>query len=261
MNREQWMRAADTQHNPGEQPKTSLLSISTQSYRAQGYAHGATQVFELIDNSNIPDVTQQQAKCALDRINLDFELRCVQKIISGVASTSTLTGAAAWSAATSSSVISACNIAKETIRATTGYWPNLCIISAPALNALAMHPDFRTHETGVTVADRLGAATDTRVVVATAKVLTNQEGQANVFGDVWSTFCFFAYVDPNPGPTTATFAVNYRWPGRNSTSGAPTPELYQTQDTEAGTVTTQARFYQDEHVVFPELGHLILTGI
>jgi len=176
----------------------------------------------------------------------------------------TLSGNTALTSTTSSFPGSYFCVARESIRASTGYVPNVGVFGRPAYNVLLSHPDITTHAMGQDAYSRLAGLVDVPVrncLIADARIVASNENQTNTFGDCWSSFIFACYVEPNPGPLTATFAAQMRWRGFSSNGGPPQIELVSGTDTEKSVSYVRGRYYSDEKVLQPELGYLILSGV
>jgi len=263
--KDQTMRPASTLHNPGEEPKTSLVTLTTTSYYCQGYRYGAEAVYEF-DTSDFA-VIDRLTDATLDRISFDQEMRCVTKIFTGVGSS--LTAPVAFTVQ-SGNVNTSCptsyfNVAIEAVRATSGLKPNIVVCPQQVFNVLMHHPDIRANGVGNTAVERLASVCQVapeNLLIPYARVLTNQEGQANTFFDVWSTNMLFAYVSPS-GPSTATFATAFRWkgPGQGFDDGPPSLRAWLSRDDEKGTTCIYAGYYQDERIVDASLCFLLTSGI
>ena len=264
--RAQWMRPASTVHNPGEQPKTSLVNITTTSFYCQGYAVGAMATYELEDNSDVA-ILDRLTEATLDRISIEWEQRCFTRAVAGVGSS--MSAPVAFTVQ-SGNVGTSCptsyfGIAIEAIRATTGLKPNLVIVPQVTYNVLAYHPDIRANGLGNSFQERLASClqiTPEQLAVPYSRLLSNQEGQPNTFVDIWSSSIIFAHVNAS-GPSVTTFGTTFRWrgPGQSFGGGPPGTQAWLLRDDEKLGTTVYARFYQDEHVVLPECGFLLSTGV
>ncbi len=106
------------------------------------------------------------------------------------------------------------------ILATTGYDPNTLVLGYQAFQALKQHPDIRaqiqyTDSKSIT-SDMIGAIFDIppgRVFVSKSVYATNNEGETPAYSLIHGKSAWLGYVDPNPGPETASAGYTFVWTG------------------------------------------------
>jgi hypothetical protein len=268
--KDNWLRRASTQRAPGERAKQEIFSVSSDTYNAVNYALGTNVWYETQDNADPPHQPLARGLEFLkDKLMLDYEVRVCTKLQTGCGSSVSLSGTAAWSDFSNSDPTGDFRIARQAVRATTGYRPNKVVLAQKAFDYLQYHPDIIRHAYpgagvgGMATLDKLAQVMQVENVIIGETILnTAQEGQPNTFVDVWSTQCFFLYVEPNPGLLTPTFGAAFRWGGPKIGRGGPGNfNVMQKEDDEASTTKLWTGYYQDEKIVAPELGYRIDTGI
>lgn len=273
IDRGSWFRLPDTNRAPGTAFREVNYTVSSDTYFAKNYGLASAIPFEVLDNADPPwDPAQRQTEFLYDQLMLDFEVRVASTTFGGVGSSSTLTGAAAWSDFANSDPLTNIETGIEAIRQTTGYTPNLAIIGQRAWLKMRRHPDIvRAIYAGAGVG---GTATPQQfgeligvdrvlvpgVIKNTAGEFANTDAQS--FTDVWSTHMVLAYATGNPGIMTPTFGLAFRWTGPNIGANGPGNfAIERKRDTDTLREIIRTGYYQDEHIVAPELGFLIQTGI
>lgn len=273
-----WFRIPDTARAPGGPFREVNYTVSSGLYFASNYALQTSVPFEVLDNADQPhDPLARNAEFLVDQLMLDFENRVKTLVLSGVGSSATLTGAAAWSDFVNSDPLTNIDTGREAIRSTTGFVPNVAVMGERAWLKMKRHPDIvRAVYPGAGV----GGTVDTgqfaeligvdKVLVGgaiqnTAPEMWNAAGNdatQTSFSDVWSTFFIMAYVAPEPGIMTPTFGTAFRWTGPNIGANGPGNfSIERKRNTDLLREELRTAYWQDERVVAPELGYSIITGI
>ena len=264
-----WFRVDDTLRAPATRPKEGTWTVSSQRYSCVNYAFATKVPYETLDNTDAPhDVRARAGEFVTDKLTLDHEVRVVNRVVAGVGSTTTLTGVNAWSDYANSQPLDDVDVAKEAIRSTTGMAPNVCVIAHKTWLKLRRHPDvIRAIYPGAGVggtaspeqfANLIGVG---RVLLPMAIRNTGAEGAADAYSDVWSSYFVLAHV-ANPGLMVATFGTTFRWTGQNIGGGGPGAfQVERRRDDDLKCEWVRAGYYQDEKIIAPELGFMILTGI
>lgn len=270
-----WFRLPTTLRAPNTAPREVNYTVSSDNYFATNYALATGVPFEVLDNADPPlDPLARAGEFLVDQLTLDFENRVFQTAVAGVGSQMVLSGPAAWSDFANSDPLTNLDVAREAIRQTTGYNPNVVAMGARTWLKLKRHPDIvRAIYPGAGVG---GTATQEAFgeLLGVDKVLIGEtiknsapemwggtDTQAQ-FSDVWSTHVLLAYVAPQPGMMTPTFGAAFRWTGPNvGASGPGNFAIERKRDTDIGRELLRTGYYQAEKIIAPELGFLIQTGI
>ena len=107
---------------------------------------------------------------------------------------------------------------KVTVLQITGMDPNTLVLGYQTYQALKMHPDLRaqlqyTSPESLTP-DMIGAIFDIpRVFVSKSVYASNNEGETAAYALVHGKSAWLGYVDPNPGPETASAGYTFVWTG------------------------------------------------
>lgn len=274
IDRGNWFRIPDTKRAPGSKPSEVSYTVSSGTYVARNYALATRVPWETLDNADEPhDPLARQGELLIDLLNLDFEARVYNTVVSGVGSstTNTVGSTNAWDDFANSDPIGQCEVGQEAIRRTTGRMANLCVIGYRAWLKMRRHPDLIARASALGAAGVGGVITPEefgrlimvdRVIVAQPIKNTAEEGQADAFTDVWSTHLIMACVADRPGIMVPTFGYSFRWTGPNIGGAGPGNfTILRKSDDVARVEYLQTMYYQDEKIVSPELGFLIQTGV
>lgn len=268
-----WMRIDDTKRAPATAYKEGTFSVESLQYYAKNYAFAHKTPYEVLANADVPHrPSQQAAQFVIDRLDLDAEQRIAQAVVSGVGTSSTLTGTDIWSDFANSDPLSDIETKFNALKDTTGYSPNVAIISRKSWQKIRRHPDIVKTAAGLGTAGVGGMVSPDQFgqVIGVGKVLvpgavynSANEGATASWADVWSASVFvLAYVAPAPGMMVPTFGYSFRWNVEGVSKGGPgafTIERKQDDDIKAEFV--RSAYYQDEKVIHAELGAMIHTGI
>ena len=272
IDRGNWFRVPSTLRGPGAKPREVSYTVSSGTYVAKNYALATVVPYETIDNADDPHNPMQRAgEFLVDQLMLDYETRVYSMMDGGVGSVTTRTAGStsAWDDFANSDPIGDCENAAEAIRFSTGYHPNIGVVGYRAWLKMRRHPDLvRAAYPGagvgglVTPEQFASVIMVDKVIVAEPIKNTAEEGQPNVFSDVWSTHVFLAYVTPRPGLMVPTFGYTFRWTGPNIGDGAPGNfNMFTMRDDVRNIQYLKTGYFQDERVVAPEPGFKIATGI
>jgi hypothetical protein len=205
-------RVYNTRRAPGAATKQARISWQGQTYTIDQHAIDVPIPRELIQEAdesrrlnvgaNIA-ISQIAVNTALQILNLNYELEAAAIATDPAAygaNALALAGGTKWSASTGTPVTDVRNAA-ESIRKATGRRPNQLVISALALNALAMNPQVKSFlpssMLGPATIDQLTTILNVASIVVAESVWTNESGAV---ADVWGNNAILAYV-PNIGPT------------------------------------------------------------
>lgn len=270
INKGDWLRVENTDRAMGEKPKQVKFSVSSDMYSARNYALGTEVAYETVDNADSPiDPSMRAVEFLKDKLDLDYEVRVEDKCSTGCGSSQTLTGGDAWSNFSTSDPIANLRLARQAVRATTGYRPNTAVLGQKAWDVIQYHPDLvkaaypGAGVGGVLSLDKFAqiAGVD-RVLIGETVKNTGTEGLADAFTDVWSTHCYLFHIAPNPGIMVPTFMIGFGWKGNSIGRGGPGAyQVMQKEDDESGVTRYWTGYYSDEKIVAPELGFKIVTGI
>lgn len=270
INKGDWLRRPDTNRAPGQKPNQVRFTVTSDTYNAANYALGTEVEYETQDNADAPHTPLVNAnQFLIDQLMLDFEVRVEASVATGVGSSQTLTGTDVWDDFANSDPITNIRTARQAVRATTGFRPNVAIIGQKAWDVIQYHPDLvRAANPGAgvggTVSQQQFAAICNvdRVLVGETIRNTANEGATDAFSDVWSTACYLLYVAPSPGLMRPSFGYAFRWGGPKIGRGGPGNfQVFTREDEEAGATRIWTGYYQDEKIVASELGFRIDTGI
>lgn len=270
IDRGNWFRLPTTQRAPGTAPHEVRYTVSSDTYRTVNYELSTVVDWETIDNADAPfEPLVRGGEFLVDQLMLDFENRTATRAWATVGSSSTLTGASAWDNFLNSDPLTDLEVAREAVRATTGFVPNQAIVPEKTWLKVRRHPDIvRAVFPGAGVggivstaqfADLIGVG---EVIVPGTIKNTGGAGLADAFVDVWSTSTLLLYTDPRPGIMRPSFGAAFRWGGPNIGMGGPGAfAIERRRDTKRKVEELQTGYYQDEKTIAPELGFLIATGI
>jgi len=272
VNKGDWFRRPVTLRAPGATANEVSFTVSSDRYQVHNYELATVVPWETIDNADDPYMPMTRASEFLtDQLKLDNEIRVRTQIAADVGSTTTLTGADAWDQFGTSDPLTDIDTAKEAIRSTTGYRPNVCICGVKTWEKLKRHPDIvRGIYPGAGVG---GVANESQFanLIGVSKMLvpepiynTADEGPAttDAFVDVWSSDFTLLYVAPNPGIMIPTFGYQFNWTGANIGNNRPTVfAVRRRRNEKRKSEELEAGYYADEKLVAAELGFNIKTGI
>jgi len=117
----------------------------------------------------------------------------------------TLVGGQQFSDFANSDPIEVISTARETVRASVGYYPNVALLEAAVYEKLRVHPQiwdrlgFKYNQSGQLTQDNVGQALNVKKLLVTESVYdSSSEGQTSVIAPIWAKSLFFAVVADNP---------------------------------------------------------------
>lgn len=270
VDRGNWLRVPNTLRAPGTAPREVNYTVSSGTYLCLNYELATRVAWETIDNADPPHAPLVGANNLLrDQLMLDYEERVRSRVAAGVGSSTTLTGANAWTDGANSDPLGNMDVAKKAIRKTTGLYPNVAVVPEDTWLVVRRHPQIvlATYPGGagggtVTPEQFANLIGVDRVLIPRAIKVTTEEGQTDAFADVWSTNVTMAYVANAPGLEKPSFGYTFRWSGPNIGAGAPGNfQVQRREDGKSKTTEMQTGYYSDENIVASELGFEIRTGV
>lgn len=214
-----WFRDLAELRAPSTESKGSGYGLSTASYFCDNYAFHVDIADEVRSNADQPLRPDMEAvNYVTDRLALKRErLWSTNNFTTGKWGTDNTT-ATKWSIYGSSDPLVDIEVAKDTIRQTTGKVPNTLVLGQQVWIQLKNHPDFldriKYTQKGIVTKELFASLIDmdpNRILIGSSIVNTALEGATDSFSDIWGKNALFMYVDPNPSPMTPTAGLTFVW--------------------------------------------------
>lgn len=223
-----WMRDQMQVRAPGDESAGSGMTLSNASYSCNVYALHKDIDYQTRANAdaiiNLDRTTSRWlTRMALIRLERQwatdfFTTSLWGTDITGVAAAPGANQTLQWSNKASSDPRNDIEVGKVTILQNTGFEPNTLVLGYQTFQALKQHPDIRaqlqyTSPDSVTP-DMIGKMFEIpRVFVSKSTYASNVEGETAAYALVHGKAAWLGYVDPNPGPETASAGYTFVWTG------------------------------------------------
>lgn len=163
----------------------------------------ATRAVNLVRRNQLLELEVEQANLALDANQYDANHKVA------------LAGTSVWTDQANSDPSADIETGKEAVRASIGFYPNVCVLSAKAFKALKQHPKIldRIKYTGrdAVTTDLLSTLWDVPTVRVGMAVTANDAG---TFSDAWGNHVVLAYVPASPsGMEEPSYGYTYTMEG------------------------------------------------
>jgi len=267
--KQSWLTVPDTKRAPGSPSNRVTWDISSDSYYAEAYGLAAEYPVEDIANADASiNFRNSTALQVAEKLARDRERRIARLISSGgnVGSGVTLSGDTLWSNYTNSDPIGTVNTGHAYIRNLTGMEADTMITNINVITIVRRHPDlldmFKYTSGGALTNDQLAQVFGVqRILIGRGIVENALEGGTSSLTNIWPNNVTLCRAQPAAGLMTATVGLQFRW--TNPELGTPFAVQRSRKD-DAGsnhTEAVEARYYQDEKIIAPELGYVINTAI
>lgn len=214
-----WFRDLAQLRAPGTESTGSGYGLSTATYFCDNYAFHFDIPDEVRENADQPLRPDMEAvNYVTDRLAMKRErLFSTNNFTTGLWGTDN-TSATKWSIYGSSDPIVDIEVAKDTIRQTTGKLPNTLILGQQVWVQIKNHPDLldriKYTQRGIVTKDLFASVIDMpadRIFIGASIVNTAVEGATDSFSDIWGKNALLLYVEPNPTPMTPTAGLTFVW--------------------------------------------------
>jgi hypothetical protein len=229
-----WMRDQMQQRADGDESAGSGMTLSSASYSANVFAlhkdignQTAANADAIINLERV--TTRWLTRMALIRMERQWTTDFFTTGVWGTdfvgAATASTNQGVYWSNRAGSDPRADIETGKLGVLATTGMEPNTLVLGYQTFQALKQHPDIRaqlqyTSPNSIT-AEMLGAIFEIpRVFVSKSVYATNNEGETAAYSLIHGKSAWLGYVDPNPGPETASAGYTFVWTGVSQGMGA-----------------------------------------
>jgi hypothetical protein len=262
-----FLRISQTLRAPGTTPRQVDFKVSSDAYFATNYALETMIPKEQVVNADgAIRVRDRKVRNMIGHLLRDYENRAstlVNTTQVGTAVSFTATNSVYKLSNLSGDLMSAVNTAHATIQQKTGFIANTLVLEYNAFqllrrNALILDM-YKYNRSGVLRVEELAATFGVdNIRVSRAIKNVGKEGQVASMQSIWGNKILLAYVDPNVGgPETATFGASFRW--TDPELGEPfAVQRWDDPHVSARREFAAAGYYQDEKVIAPELGYLML---
>jgi hypothetical protein len=202
---------ANAMGGEGKAPRVSLVRPDvSQKYLIQN--HGLEDVVtpDDYDDYELPFEAERDKTMHLTYANLIAKEVALSTAMGSAAAVltqnTTLTGSSQFSDLTNSDPIGVFSTARQTIRAATGFWPNVGLVESGVYEKLRIHPQiwdrlgFKYNQSGQLTQDNVAAAMNVKKLLVTEGVYNSaSEGQADVIAPIWGKNLFFAVIADSAG--------------------------------------------------------------
>jgi len=210
-----------TSREPGDKPRESGWSLSTDAYFCQGHSWREWYPWEAPSNADPAiDLDIDSTETATDVVLLAQEMDLVDALVAGL--TPVDLGTAGQQVDDPDvDPIAYFDKAKETVAKKIGRQPNTILFGRPAWRGFRNNPNVLKHIYGTTVLapDKMitpEMATEKleipQIIIAEAMYNTaTNESQATSLDYVWGNYILLFYKDPQPGRRKVSLAYHFLW--------------------------------------------------
>lgn len=240
-NKADWLINEAAKRAPGTRAEDRNYTLSQDSYFCNVYsiAHNVSE--QVAANADAPlqpeqDAVQLLTQDMLATMEVDFASTAFANSVWGTSVTGG-TDFTQWNQ-DAAEPIKDLATGLDTVEDNTGFMPNTLILGAQTWKSLRHHPDIvdRLPDNAPRIAttDFLGNLLDIdNVVVARAIRNTADEGATASYSRILGSHALLAYVDPSPGPKSATAMRTFVWTGLIGSSDGIRVSRYNLPETDA----------------------------
>lgn len=252
-------------------PKTKArrveFEVSSDSFFADNYALANENALEDLANA---DMAISLRENSVDLVTTDLrrsqEDRAATLLTTAgnLGSGTTLTGAAQWTDFTASDPIADVTTGHAYIRSQTGLVANTMMMDYDTAMIVRRHPlllDMYKHtQAGMVSMDNLKDVFGVDQILIGKAIKENAlEGGTSSITNIWGNNCLLAHIAPATGKQTKSLGLRFQW----RPAGFPADfQVERMTINGAGTEkveVVEAGHFQDEKVIAPELGYLIVN--
>lgn len=264
-----WFRDEARRRAPGTESAGGGWTLSEDTYSAEVWAFHQ-DVPDQVRNNADQDVNLDAAatRFVSEILMLRREIEFASTYMTTGVWTTDITGVASspgggqvyqWSDYTNSNPRKDIKDNRQTIRLLTGKTPNTLVLGSQVFDALQDHPDLvdrvkYTSSDSITAAMMAQMFNVDRVIIAESIKATNEEGQAEAYGDIVGKVAWLGYVEMNPDLMTASAGYIYNWRGAGNQGfdGPVAVKRFRMEQLESDRIEGQMAF--DMKVVAADLG-------